>query len=418
MSRARRARRIAAAAAFGGGGLGVLGAAGFGLLVAEAKLARRMIGQPFGETGPEIGEIYGAGPGEPLVLAMLGDSSAVGLGVEQPEQTPGVVIASGLAAISGRRVRLHRMAMVGAESSALAEQVELLLAEAETLDVAVIMIGANDVTHRVKPATAVRALAEAVRKLRAAGAEVVVGTCPDLGTIEPIPPPLRHVARHMSRQLAAAQTIAVVEAGGRTVSLGNMLGPEFAARPRVMFSSDGFHPSAAGYARAAATLLHSVAAALGFWSDATAGRRDEVPRQVDDVAHAAVRAAQVAGTEVAGTEVAGAQRGPRGRWAVLRLRRGAVAVATTGVGAARSVFLVLGGAKALIPVGRAQTPDAVPRQDGERADANVPEAELAPALGMPVTVGADPTDGSGPGGGPGPAADPQPTAEEEPCPKP
>ena len=40
MSRARRARRIAAAAAFGGGGLGVLGAAGFGLLVAEAKLAR------------------------------------------------------------------------------------------------------------------------------------------------------------------------------------------------------------------------------------------------------------------------------------------------------------------------------------------------------------------------------------------
>jgi lysophospholipase L1-like esterase len=418
MSRARRARRIAAAAAFGGGGLGMLGAAGFGLLVAEAKLARRTIGQPFGQ-GPEVGEIYGAGPGEPLEFGMLGDSSAVGLGVEQPEQAPRVVIASGLAAISGRRVRLHRVAMVGAESSALAEQVERLLAETATLDVAVIMIGANDVTHRVKPATAVRALAEAVRKLRAVGAEVVVGTCPDLGTIEPIPPPLRHIARHMSRQLAAAQTIAVVEAGGRTVSLGGMLGPEFAARPRVMFSSDGFHPSAAGYARAAATLLHSIAAALGFWPDAgeAAGGRREVPRQVDDVAHAAVRAAQVPGTEVAGTEVAGAQRGPRGRWAVLRLRRGAVAVATTGAGAARSAFLVLGGAKALIPLGRTPIPDAALEQDGEMSEAGIPEAELA-RLGMPVTVGADPIDGPAPGGGPAPAGDADPTAEEEPCPKP
>ena len=47
MSRARRARRIAAAAAFGGGGVGVLGAAGIALLFAEARLARRWIGQQY-----------------------------------------------------------------------------------------------------------------------------------------------------------------------------------------------------------------------------------------------------------------------------------------------------------------------------------------------------------------------------------
>ena len=63
-----------------------------------------------------------------------------------------------------------------------------------------------------------------MRRLRDAGAEVVVGTCPDLGTIEPIAPPLRQVARLWSRRLAAAQTIATVEAGGRTVSLGSVLG--------------------------------------------------------------------------------------------------------------------------------------------------------------------------------------------------
>jgi hypothetical protein len=38
---------------------------------------------------------------------------------------------------------------------------------------------------------------------------------------------------------------------------------------------------------------------------------------VDDVAHAAARAAAEPGTEVSGTEIAGSARGPRGRWAVL-----------------------------------------------------------------------------------------------------
>ena len=98
-------------------------------------------------------------------------------------------------------------------------------------DVAVILIGANDVTHSVLPSASVRHLSEAVRRLHEADVAVVVGTCPDLGTVSPIPQPLRQVARVWSRRLAAAQTIAVVEAGGRTVSLGSILGPEFAAAP-------------------------------------------------------------------------------------------------------------------------------------------------------------------------------------------
>ena len=102
-----------------------------------------------------------------------------------------------------------------------------------------------------------RHLADGVRRLREAGVEVVVGTCPDLGTVEPIAPPLRQVARRWSRRLAAAQAIAVVEAGGRTVSLGSILGPEFAAAPALLFGPDRFHPSAAGYRALAAVLLPS-----------------------------------------------------------------------------------------------------------------------------------------------------------------
>jgi lysophospholipase L1-like esterase len=325
VSRASRARRIAAAAALGGGGLGAIGAAGLGLLTAEARMARRWIGTPFGIQGPQASGLFGAAGGDPIELAMLGDSSAVGLGVEDPRHTPGAVIADGLAAIAGRPVRLTVVALVGAESRHLDEQVDRLLELTPSPDVAVVMIGANDVTHRIKPAVAVRALSDAVRRLRGLGAEVVVGTCPDLGTIEPIAQPLRYVARRWSRELAAAQTIGVIEAGGRTVSLADLIGQEFATRPRELFSADRFHPSAAGYARAAAVLLPSVCAVLGAWPEGLPEGRPagRYGGGTDDVAHAAATAAASAGTEVSGTAVDSATRGPRGRRARL-LRRPAL----------------------------------------------------------------------------------------------
>lgn len=329
MSRARRARRIAAAAAFGGGGLTVLGAAaGLGVLTAEAKLARRMIGS-FQDAPPDADGRYGFGIGDPIELVVLGDSSAAGLGAQAPAETPGAIVASGLAAVSGRPVRLSNVAVSGSESTALSGQLERLLERVPNPDVALVMVGANDVTHRIKPAVAVRSLDAAVRGLRERGCQVVVGTCPDLGSLEPVAQPLKALARRWSREHAAAQTIAVVEAGGRTVSLGDILGPEFSARPRELFSADRFHPSAAGYARAAAALLPSICAAAGYWPDGGEERRPDVHRgeRVAPVAQAAAAAADTPGTEVTATKVAGSDRGPRGRWAVLlRRRRGPMPV--------------------------------------------------------------------------------------------
>ena len=39
-------------------------------------------------------------------------------------------------------------------------------------------------------------------RLRIAGCQVVVGTCPDLGTIRPIQPPLRWLAPYLYRLIA------------------------------------------------------------------------------------------------------------------------------------------------------------------------------------------------------------------------
>jgi lysophospholipase L1-like esterase len=320
VTRASNARRLATGAAVSGGGVGLIGAALYALIHEEARSARRKVEARTAKDDPPSGDgIYGRGRGKPIVLAVLGDSSAVGLGVERAAETPGVLIAAALAEIAERPVRLVRLAVSGAESVHLDEQVDRALPEHP--DVAMIMIGANDVTTRTRPAVSVRHLADAVHRLRAAGCEVVVGTSPDLGTIRPIGQPLRLLARRWSRDMAAAQTVAVVAAGGRTVSLGSLLGPTFAS-DRSLFSSDEFHPSAAGYAAAAAVILPSVADALDVWpAGPERGLRGLRRGTVRPVAQAAARAVNRPGTEVQGAEVAGAHAGPRGPWALLRRRR-------------------------------------------------------------------------------------------------
>lgn len=319
MSKASAARRLASAAAFGGGGLSLLGASAYGLLRAEAQFARRVIGTFDGRV-PDASGWYGRGrPGPAIKIALLGDSTAAGYGVHTVEDTPGAMLGSGIAARADRRVHLQEYGVVGAQSSDLAAQVEAALPSEP--DIAVILIGANDVTHSVRPATAVRHLSQAVGRLRGAGVEVLVGTCPDLGTVRPIPQPLRQVARAWSRRLAAAQTIAVVEAGGRTISLGSMLGPEFEAAPAVLFGPDHFHPSAAGYRTVVEALVPSVLAALGLAPEDEAEPMATRGEGVLPVSFAAVEAARTPGTELDGTEVGGAERGAGGRWVTLMRRR-------------------------------------------------------------------------------------------------
>ncbi|GAA4224860.1 SGNH/GDSL hydrolase family protein [Actinomadura meridiana] len=325
MMRAFTARRIAAAAAYGGGGITALGGITVGLVMVEAKLARRTIeATPNGDAPVADGLYGGAHGGEPLSLVMIGDSTAAGLGVHTPEETPAALLATGLSAIADRPVRLTNVARSGARSPALPGQVDRALEVRP--DLAVIMIGANDVTGRVPPGESVRHLADAVERLRAAGSHVVVGTCPDLGSVKPLMQPLKWIARRASRQLAAAQTIAVVERGARSISLGDLLGREFAADPLSMFSEDRYHPSARGYAAAAAAVLPSLAAALGLEPESAGSPGDGVL----PVYLAAAEAAEVSGTEVRGASVAGRDRT---RWATLLRRRPHTAPVTEPEGA-------------------------------------------------------------------------------------
>lgn len=298
------------------------GAAGLaGIMYGEVKLAERRIPQAMDDAPPSNDTIWAAAgvsrTRPPIRLAVLGDSTAAGYGAHRDRDTPGAQLAIGISEAARRPVHLTNVAVIGAESPDLPVQVDAL--RGRNPELAIIMIGANDVTEGTKPAIAVPYVERSVERLRTMGAEVVVGTCPDLGAIKPLPQPLRAYARRLARQMAREQTVAVVRAGGRTVSLGDLLGPMFADH-REFFADDLFHPSAAGYAEAVAAMLPSALDALGIRTRARSAS-PFTTRRVKTARRAAAQAVARPGTEVSGAERFGRNEGRRGPLAQLRRRR-------------------------------------------------------------------------------------------------
>ncbi|HVV31425.1 MAG TPA: SGNH/GDSL hydrolase family protein [Mycobacteriales bacterium] len=231
----------------------VLTAGGAGLrrtLTRQVAQADRKV-RPLVTTAPPHREYYGDPADPPITLALLGDSSAEGVGVHHFDETLGGHLGRALAE-HRRYVRLLLVAVNGATAAALADQIVQL--RPHTPDLAVISIGANDVRARTAPRIAAADLGAAVAQLRVLGAHVVVGTTPDLGIVTALAQPLRALAGLASRRLERAQSEAVSRAGGIAVPVGKLLSPLFVADP-LHFAPDGFHPSEAGYRLIASYLL-------------------------------------------------------------------------------------------------------------------------------------------------------------------
>jgi lysophospholipase L1-like esterase len=202
-----------------------------------------------------------------LAFAVLGDSIAYGQGASRPADTVGARLAAELAA-AGTPAEVRVFAVPGANSQALAGQVQRATAWRPGL--ALIIIGANDLTRFVAPQQAAARLADAVRSLRGAGAEVVVAPAPDLSVVPWVPEQMRMVVRAGSQLMRQAQTAAALAAGARVADIGESSSVGFAADP-ALFSSDRFHPSSAGYAVIAAALTPTVLAAAEAVRSRSAG---------------------------------------------------------------------------------------------------------------------------------------------------
>ncbi|BEL09827.1 hypothetical protein Q0Z83_080180 [Actinoplanes sichuanensis] len=239
---------------------GVVG--GVALLAGEMLAAKaRRYAKP--TMGLALRTSMGPQSAPPLRLVLLGDSAAVGVGVEWLSDTVGGqlarLLADGSPGNGQRHVLLSSVGVAGSRSTDLATQVARALL-GDRPDVAVILIGSYDAGSGRAADDSAGHLGQAVRRLRSAGVQVVVGTCPDLGASRSMAPPLRQIAGLIGRRLAKAQAKAVAEAGGVVVDLASETGAVFRADAGTL-CYDGFHPSADGYRVWAHALYPAVAKA-------------------------------------------------------------------------------------------------------------------------------------------------------------
>ncbi|MEU7277177.1 GDSL-type esterase/lipase family protein [Streptomyces sp. NPDC045431] len=195
--------------------------------------------------------------GDPLQLAVLGDSLALSAGVHHPDQALATLGARALADAAQRPVELRMLARIGTTSRWLERQVTTALRG--TPGLASIVVGGNDVLSPTRTRTAARLLRVQVERLREAGWQVLVATCPHVGDQPALRAWVRETSRRRSRRLAGQQTVAALQAGARTVSLYD---PEAHTTEEGITSPDRFHPSARGYALHLPRLLPAVLAFL------------------------------------------------------------------------------------------------------------------------------------------------------------
>ncbi len=193
----------------------------------------------------------------PLRLAVLGDSIAYGTGAARVEDGLGPRLAQVLRR-DGVDTDLTVLAVPGAVSRDLAAQVRRAVPLHP--DLAVVVVGANDLARFTPVEAATAALGAAVADLRAAGTDVVVVPAPDMSSVPFVPPAFRPVVRAACAVLQQGQA-AVARAHGAVVApVSTEVSRAFTADP-ALFSADRFHPSSAGYARITAALAPTVLAA-------------------------------------------------------------------------------------------------------------------------------------------------------------
>ncbi|MFJ9580927.1 GDSL-type esterase/lipase family protein [Streptomyces sp. NPDC101191] len=201
---------------------------------------------------------------EPLVLGIMGDSLAAGLGATSAAATPSALLGQALADRHGRPVRVVNVARVGSGARDLASQHQRLIKAmgptGRIPDLVVVVTGANDVMPvPVRLKTAARRLSETVADLNSRGAHVVVATCPALAAVTALPRPARTLLHAAGLRLARLQREQTRRTGGSTVLLHREVSPAIAADPTLL-ADDGFHPGDRGYALAADKLLTALAA--------------------------------------------------------------------------------------------------------------------------------------------------------------
>jgi len=226
----------------------------FPLLYAQAQGVRAGV-EPLPEPpGPRAGR-EGKGDDE-LRLLVVGDSSAVGVGAPHQDLALAKPLARNLAQRTGRPVRWTLLAETGLTSAgALAF---LKARDVPDADLAVVVLGVNDITNQVPLPQALKHRGEIAvwMEAHAGVGEVLFPALPEMERFPSLPQPLAWWAGQMSRRNNRAQAR---WAAGWPLRAPKVHHVEMNGlmHPRLM-AADGFHPGPGLYARVAEHLAVAI----------------------------------------------------------------------------------------------------------------------------------------------------------------
>jgi len=185
----------------------------------------------------------GAGTGEPLRVAVVGDSTLTGPGLDHARD----VFVARAAALAPVPLHLTRHAVGGARvADVLMAQLPAVLDSRP--DLVVLSVGANDAIHSTPLAQFERDLRAVVGALDRARIETVVCGVIDLALVPRIPSVVRPLlsrrgaAYERRKARAAHPTARVVHVG-----IDRRVNEAFRARGEDFFTADRFHPNALGH---------------------------------------------------------------------------------------------------------------------------------------------------------------------------
>jgi lysophospholipase L1-like esterase len=224
---------------------------------AQANRLRRVALEMPEPPGPRTGDV---GPlssdAAPLRILVAGDSSAAGVGAPTQEQALAPQLALALSKRLFRRVSWHVIAQTGLTSAGVLDLLQQ--SDLPQIDVAIIIVGVNDISGDVSLCRALRTrnrIAQLLRE-RVNAQYIIFPGLPEVERFPLLPQPLAWY-------------------GGAQARRNNLLQSRWAANPRrndfvshmtmtgvmhpSLMAEDGFHPSPPLYAKVAACMSMHIA---------------------------------------------------------------------------------------------------------------------------------------------------------------
>ncbi len=218
-------------------------------LALQAGRVRKIVPRLPEAMGLRHGTVHGAG--KPLRLAILGESTAVGVGAERHSEALPGYLASFVAAATDRQMEWQ---LIGANGATVRRLHQTLSTEPmDESDVAVVLLGVNDVFRMSSLATWRSGLARLVQTLNQQGCRhVVFSSVPPIGRFRALPQPMRAALGIRAALLDWYLPRTVCGFEGTYYCLIDF--PHAADH----VASDGVHPSARGYEHWARQLADQV----------------------------------------------------------------------------------------------------------------------------------------------------------------